>query len=110
MWCTEIAANSPRGFLDNGWYVGHDEPDIGFFSGRHASSNDMTYKTVLPVDPTPPPSVAFGGSTGSRLNTTSVYAHARPGREFRSIPQGEMTRRRGTCRQRRGSEPFGSTG
>src|SRR5690348_2392335 len=32
MWCTEIAANSSRGFLDNGWYVGHDEPDVGFFS------------------------------------------------------------------------------
>jgi len=54
MWCTEIAANSPRGFLDNGWYVGHDEPDIGFFSGRHASSNDMTYKTILSIDPSAP--------------------------------------------------------
>src|SRR5438270_12879077 len=54
MWCTEIAANSNRGFIDNGWYVGHDEPDIGFFSFRHGSSNDMTYKTILPVDPSAP--------------------------------------------------------
>src|SRR5207248_6000281 len=61
MWCTEIAANSPNGFLDNGWYVGHDEPDLGFFSFRPGSANHMTYKTVLPVDPRTPPSVPFGG-------------------------------------------------
>jgi hypothetical protein len=54
MWCTEIAANSNRGFIDNGWYVGHDEPDVGFFSFRHGSSNNMTYKTILPVDPSAP--------------------------------------------------------
>jgi hypothetical protein len=28
--CTEIASNSEYGFLDNGKYVGHDEPDLGF--------------------------------------------------------------------------------
>ena len=47
MWCTEIAANSPHGFLDNGWYVGHDEPDLGFFSRRPGSARAL--KTSLVV-------------------------------------------------------------
>lgn len=63
MWCTEIAANSNRGFLDNGWYVGHDEPDIGFFSFRHGSSSSMTYTTTLPRDPAAPASATPGGVT-----------------------------------------------
>jgi hypothetical protein len=55
---------TPReGFIDNGWYVGHDEPDIGFFSFKHGSSSDMTYRTVLPVDPSAPPSATPGGTT-----------------------------------------------
>src|SRR5438270_9227600 len=63
MWCTEIAANDPNGFEDNNHYVGHDEPDIGFFSRARGSSVNMTYKTVLPIDPAAPPSSSFGGST-----------------------------------------------
>jgi hypothetical protein len=63
MWCTEIAANDESGFEDNGHYVGHDEPDIGFFSFARGSSSDMTYRTILPVDPSAPPSTAFGGTT-----------------------------------------------
>ena len=47
LWCTEIAANDENGFEDNGHYVGHDEPDIGFFSFQRGSSNDMTYHTVF---------------------------------------------------------------
>ena len=46
LWCTEIAANDENGFEDNGHYVGHDEPDIGFFSFRHGSANSMSYKTI----------------------------------------------------------------
>ena len=63
MWCTEVAANSNRGFLDNGWYVGHDEPDIGFFSNKPGSSNNMTYTTVLPVDPPGDASASPNGPT-----------------------------------------------
>ncbi len=63
LWCTEIAANDPNGFVDNGHYVGHDEPDIGFYSSLHGSSYNMTYETVLPVDPAAPPSADIGGPT-----------------------------------------------
>ena len=50
-------------FLDNGWYVGHDEPDIGFFSNKPGSSNNMTYTTVLPVDPPGDASASPNGPT-----------------------------------------------
>ncbi len=73
MWCTEIAANDPNGFVDNGHYVGHDEPDIGFFSNLHGSSNNMTYRTVLPVDPATPPSPDFGGSTHEFQLTPAIW-------------------------------------
>ena len=43
LWCTEIAANDENGFEDNGHYVGHDEPDVGFFSNQPGSANSMSY-------------------------------------------------------------------
>ena len=73
LWCTEIAANDENGFEDNGHYVGHDEPDIGFFSIQRGSSNNMTYQTVLPVDPSTPPSTAFGGSTHEFELTPAIW-------------------------------------
>jgi hypothetical protein len=31
--CTEVEqANSTNAYLDNGWYVGHDEPSMEFLS------------------------------------------------------------------------------
>jgi hypothetical protein len=73
LWCTEIAANDENGFEDNGHYVGHDEPDIGFFSFRRGSANRMTYKTVLPVDPAAPASTAFGGTTHEFELTPAIW-------------------------------------
>lgn len=61
--CTEIASNDDEGFLDNGHYVGHDEPDIGFFSTKHHSGNAMTYRMVLPIDPHQLPQPSFKGPT-----------------------------------------------
>ncbi|MDQ6613363.1 MAG: hypothetical protein M3083_00985 [Actinomycetota bacterium] len=63
LWCTEIAANDMNGFEDNGHYVGHDEPDIGFFSYSPGSGNSMSYTTILPVDPPGAPSASFRGPT-----------------------------------------------
>jgi hypothetical protein len=73
LWCTEIAANDENGFEDNGHYVGHDEPDIGFFSLRHGSANDITYTTTLPVDPKAPASQTFGGSTHEFELTPAIW-------------------------------------
>jgi hypothetical protein len=38
-------------FVDNGWYVGHDEPGIRFISNTPGSANTMTYLVKVPVDP-----------------------------------------------------------
>ena len=73
LWCTEIAANDENGFEDNGHYVGHDEPDIGFFSNQHGSANSMSYTTILPRDPLSTPTVAFGGSTSMFELTPAIW-------------------------------------
>lgn len=49
----------PRGphggrFYDNGWYIGHDEPAVQFFSNRPGSGNNMVWRFRLPErDPVP---------------------------------------------------------
>jgi hypothetical protein len=73
LWCTEIAANDDEGFLDNGHYVGHDEPDIGFYSNRHGSGNSMTYQLVLPRDPKAPASATPGGTTHMFQLTPAIW-------------------------------------
>ena len=53
--CTEIAANDENGFEDNGHYVGHDEPDIGFYSTKPGPANNMTlHASTLPDRPEAP--------------------------------------------------------
>jgi hypothetical protein len=42
-------------FVDNGWYVGHDEPSVKFISSQPGSGNRMTYFMRLPIDPFKPP-------------------------------------------------------
>jgi hypothetical protein len=71
--CTEIAANDDEGFLDNGHYIGHDEPDLGFYSNRHGSGNSMTYRLVLPRDPKTPPSATPGGTTHMFQLTPAIW-------------------------------------
>jgi hypothetical protein len=71
--CTEIAANDTNGFEDNGHYVGHDEPDIGFYSGRPGTANNMTYTTILPVDPSAPPAPSFNGPTHEFQLTPAIW-------------------------------------
>ena len=44
--------------VDNGWYVGHDEPSIKFISNQPGSANRMTYYMRLPVDPSRQPTVS----------------------------------------------------
>jgi hypothetical protein len=41
----------PAPFIDNGWYVGHDEPSVKFISHEPGSGNTMTYFMKVPVDP-----------------------------------------------------------
>jgi len=73
LWCTEIAANDENGFEDNGHYVGHDEPDIGFFSKKHGSGNSMSYRMILPVDPKKPAAASFSGPTHEFQLTPAIW-------------------------------------
>jgi hypothetical protein len=47
--CTEVA-NSRSVF---GYYVGHDEPSVLFYSRTPGSGNHMRYDITLPSDPSP---------------------------------------------------------
>jgi len=73
MWCTEVASNDDEGFVDNGHYVGHDEPDLGFYSGRHGSGNSMSYRMVLPIDPAAPAAASFSGPTHEFQLTPAIW-------------------------------------
>jgi hypothetical protein len=73
MMCTEIASNSEYGFLDNGHYIGHDEPDLGFYSNRPGSGNSMSYQMVLPTDPAGPASGTFSGPVHEFQPTPAIW-------------------------------------
>jgi hypothetical protein len=49
--CTDPIQGRAKRFVDNGWYVGHDEPSVKFISGAPGSGNTMTYVTKVAVDP-----------------------------------------------------------
>ncbi|WP_129545541.1 hypothetical protein [Arthrobacter dokdonensis] len=68
--CTDIAgiagvdnANTWGGrFYDNGYYIGHDEPDLTFLSSRPGTGNNVTWLEKLGSDPKAAPTVASPGS------------------------------------------------
>jgi hypothetical protein len=56
--CTDpiqIKGGKAARFIDNGWYVGHDEPSVKFISNTPGTGNTMTYYMEIPVDPTKAP-------------------------------------------------------
>ena len=71
--CTEIASNSEYGFEDNDHYVGHDEPDLGFYSNKPGSGNSMSYRMVLPKDPAAPASGSFSGPVHTFQLTPAIW-------------------------------------
>jgi hypothetical protein len=68
--CTDIRgfnnednANTWDGrFYDNGTYIGHDEPDMTFFSGKPGSGNDVTWSETLGREPSAAPTDSTPGS------------------------------------------------
>lgn len=54
MTCADPHGGSGKRFYDNGWYIGHDEPDVQFYSNNPGSGNSMVYRITLPGrDPVP---------------------------------------------------------
>ncbi len=56
--CAEVHAVNRAGRLrDNGYYIGHDEPTIQFYSRQPGSSTNVTWIQTLPRDPKALPTV-----------------------------------------------------
>jgi hypothetical protein len=91
--CTDplgMYEGQPTRFVDNGHYVGHDEPSVKFISNAAGSASDMTYVMQLAVDPGAAPTVSSP--------KVSHYAQLSPAPWFglplcdpRSYPQNPCT-------------------
>jgi hypothetical protein len=56
--CAEVHGGPHNGHLeDNGYYIGHDEPTVQFYSNKPGSSNNVSYVQTLPRDPSAKPTV-----------------------------------------------------
>ena len=56
--CAEVHLATDGGrFEDNGYYVGHDEPTVQFYSNQPGSSTNLSYVQTLPRDPRALPTV-----------------------------------------------------
>ena len=56
--CAEVHGGTDNGHLeDNGYYIGHDEPTVQFYSNKPGSSNNIRYVQTLPRDPSVKPTV-----------------------------------------------------
>jgi hypothetical protein len=63
--CTDPRGTWGGRFVDNGSYVGHDEPSVKFISSAAGTGNDMTYISKLATDPAGKPTVSPNGKTVS---------------------------------------------
>jgi hypothetical protein len=63
MACTDPHGGARTGgrFYDNGWYIGHDEPDLRFLSTAPGSGDNVTWTEKLGVDPAKAPTVTSPG-------------------------------------------------
>ena len=56
--CAEVHGGTHNGHLeDNGYYIGHDEPTVQFYSSKPGSSTNVSYVQTLPRDPSAAPTV-----------------------------------------------------
>jgi hypothetical protein len=76
-------------FIDNGHYVGHDEPSVKFESGVTGSGNTMTYFMQLPTDPATPPTNT--GSVTKYAELTGAAWFGLPLCDPGSYPQNPCT-------------------
>src|SRR3954451_11952045 len=49
--CTDLHAGIDEPAEDNGHYVGHDEPLVGYYSTEPGSGYNVRYQVTLPVEP-----------------------------------------------------------
>ncbi len=71
---TRLCADPTHGLNDNGYYVGHDEPPLLFYSAEPGSGNSNLYYVTLPTEPTK--SAGAGGVNSFRLYTAFFFGMA----------------------------------
>jgi hypothetical protein len=68
---TRMCADPADGLLNDGYYVGHDEPALLFYSAQPGSGNSSLYYVTLPNEPT-----SNGGVNTFRLYTAFWFGMA----------------------------------
>src|SRR5579859_5349455 len=76
-------------FIDNGWYVGHDEPTIKFISSAPGSARTMSYLAKLPVDPAAAPTASGSVTNYGQLSVAPWFGLGLC--DPRSYPQNPCT-------------------
>ena len=76
-------------FIDNGWYIGHDEPSVKFISSTPGSGNTMTYLTKIPVDPRKSPTASGSVTNYGQLSVAPWFGL--PMCDPKSYPQNPCT-------------------
>jgi hypothetical protein len=76
-------------FIDNDWYVGHDEPSIKFISNTPGSGNTMSYLARLPVDPRVSPTASGSVTNYGQLSVAPWFGL--PMCDPKSYPQNGCT-------------------
>ncbi len=77
--CTDpvsLKGGKDRPFVDNGWYVGHDEPGIRFISTAPGSADTMTYYAKLPVSPAAAPTASGSVTNYGELSVATWFGLA----------------------------------
>ena len=70
--CTDPHGANGARFYDNGYYVGHDEPNLRFISNAYGSGSNVTWTETLPVDPAALPTVKTPGNDITHFFELSV--------------------------------------
>ena len=90
--CTDpIHVTNGKGsrFIDNGWYVGHDEPSTKFISSQPGSGNTMTYVMKMSKDPAAAPTA--NGSVVDYAQLSVAPWFGLPICDSKSYPQNPCT-------------------
>ncbi len=87
MMCADPRGSDEGRFLDNGHYIGHDEPSVRYISSQPGSGSNTTFTERLPRDPAAPPTVRHPGhdvthwfelSVAPWFSTTVCDPHSAP--------------------------------
>jgi len=90
--CTDpirVSRGHARRFLDNGWYVGHDEPSVKFISAVPGSGNTMTYLMRVSRDPAAAPTATGSVTDYGQLSVAPWFGL--PICDPKSYPQNQCT-------------------